>query len=90
MGTCDARENNMTYFVYMVKCNDESFYTGCTNNLEKRLVEHNNSKRGAHYTKVRRPVKLVYSELFETLLMARRREAEIKSWSREQKLELVK
>lgn len=84
------KENNMTYFVYIVQCSDKSLYTGCTNNLEKRLAEHNNSKRGARYTKIRRPVKPVYNESFDNLLAARRREAQIKSWSRKKKMEFVK
>lgn len=62
---------------------------GCTNNLEKRLHEHNNAKSGAHYTKIRRPVELCYSETFTTLLEARSREAEVKRWTRSKKLELI-
>ena len=80
----------MSYFVYILECADKTLYVGCTNNLKKRLKQHNESKAGAHYTKIRRPVKLVCSEKFKTLAQARRREAEIKSWSREEKLNLVK
>ena len=79
----------MKFIVYILECVDQSLYTGCTNNLKRRLTEHNNSKRGAHYTKIRRPVKLVYSEIFKTLAKARKREQEIKSLSREQKLTLT-
>lgn len=79
----------MSYFVYMLRCNDETFYVGCTNNLNRRLQEHNGSKKGAHYTKLRRPVLLVYQETYETLSQARKREIEIKSWKREQKMKLV-
>ncbi len=79
----------MTYYVYILECSDQSLYTGCTNNLKKRLTEHNNSKRGARYTKIRRPVILKYSESFKTLKKARKREAEIKSWPREKKLKLI-
>ncbi|MEK9171242.1 MAG: GIY-YIG nuclease family protein [Patescibacteria group bacterium] len=75
----------MLYFTYILECSDKTYYVGCTNNLEKRIGEHNQSKSGAHYTKIRRPVKLIYSEKFETLLGARRREAEIKRLRREQK-----
>lgn len=75
----------MAYFVYILECSDKTFYIGCTNNLDKRLKEHNHSKRGAHYTKLRRPVKLLYKEEYQTLLDARRREQEIKSWRRERK-----
>lgn len=80
----------MKYFVYIVECVDKSLYVGCTNNLDKRIKQHNDSKWGAHYTKIRRPVILRYSEAFPTLILARRREAEIKGWRREKKLVLVK
>ena len=70
----------MKYFVYIVECADKTLYVGCTNNLERRIKQHNESKGGAHYTKTRRPVVLKYSEEFLTLLLARGREAEIKSW----------
>lgn len=80
----------MSYFVYILECADQSLYTGCTNNLKKRLKQHNESKWGAHYTKIRRPVKLVYSEEFKTLVKARRREKEIKGWRREKKFAFIK
>ena len=79
----------MPYFTYILECADKSFYVGCTNNLEKRIKQHNELKCGAHYTKIRRPVILKYSEKFKTLKEARRREAEIKSWRREKKLVLI-
>lgn len=79
----------MSYFTYILECNDGSFYVGCTNDLQRRLKQHNNSKYGAHYTKIRRPVKLMYYETFDDLKTARRREAEIKSWRREKKLSLI-
>lgn len=79
----------MNYSVYILECADKTLYTGSTNNLEKRLKEHNESKRGAHYTKIRRPVKLLYSEEFATFNSARHREAEIKRWPREKKLALI-
>ena len=78
------------YSVYILECADGSLYVGCTNNLEKRITQHNESKWGAHYTKLRRPVHLKYSEPHPTLIDARRREAEIKSWRREKKLALIK
>jgi putative endonuclease len=80
---------SIAYHVYILECSDRSLYTGCTNNLEKRLAEHNDSKRGAHYTKIRRPVILKHSESFDTLKEARSREAEIKRLSRERKLALT-
>jgi len=80
----------MTLFVYILECADKSYYVGCTNNLEKRLKQHNKSKWGAHYTKIRRPVILKYFEQFKTLIDARRREAEIKGWRREKKENIIK
>jgi len=78
------------YFTYILECADKSLYAGCTNNLEKRIEQHNDSKWGAHYTKIRRPVTLKYSESFTTLIRARRREAEIKGWRKAKKLQLIK
>jgi len=80
----------MLFFVYILECSDKSFYIGCTNNLEKRIKQHNESKWGAHYTKIRRPVFLKYSEIFDNLKDARKREAEIKGWRREKKINLIK
>ena len=79
----------MLHFVYILKCADKSLYVGCTNNLERRIKQHNELKAGAHYTKIRRPVKLLYSETFKTLKKARSREAEIKTWQRKKKLDLI-
>ena len=77
------------FYVYVLECSDKSLYVGCTNDLEKRLNQHNNLKSGAHYTKIRRPVILKYSEKLPSLLEARGREAEIKRWKREKKMELI-
>jgi putative endonuclease len=78
----------MSQYVYILQCADDTLYVGCTNNLEKRLVQHNTSKQGAHYTKIRRPVVLKYSEQFETLSDARAREAALKRLKREEKFKL--
>jgi putative endonuclease len=75
----------MSFIVYLLQCADNTYYVGCTNNLARRLKEHNTSKKGAHYTKIRRPVVLKYHEIFPTLLAARTREAEIKRWKRTKK-----
>ena len=80
----------MPYQVYILECADKTLYVGCTNNLAKRLAEHNGAKSGAHYTKIRRPVALKYSETFATRGLALRREREIKSWPREKKLKLIR
>jgi len=78
------------HFVYILECSDKTLYVGCTNDLEKRVKQHNESKWGAHYTKIRRPVELIYSEQFADLNSARQRESEIKSWHRGKKLNLIK
>lgn len=77
------------YFVYILECSDHTLYVGSTNDLAKRIKQHNESKRGAHYTKIRRPVTLKYSETFDTLGAARSREAKIKTYPREKKLNLI-
>ena len=78
------------YFTYILECADNSLYIGSTNDLEQRLVAHNHHKHGAHYTKIRRPVVLKYSEKFATYSEARKREGELKQLTREQKLTLIK
>ncbi|NCP76693.1 GIY-YIG nuclease family protein [Candidatus Gracilibacteria bacterium] len=80
----------MSYFTYILRCSDDSLYTGSTNDIEKRLHEHNNLKSGAHYTKIRRPVELIYTEIFETMSEARKREYVIKQLTREQKISLIR
>lgn len=75
-------------YTYILKCKDETLYTGWTNDIEKRLKAHNAGK-GAKYTKTRRPVELVYLEHFATKEEAMKREYAIKQMSREKKLELT-
>ena len=79
----------MTYVVYILECADKTLYVGCTNDLEKRLKQHNGAKAGAHYTKIRRPVVLKYSETCKSLSAARAREAALKRLPRRKKLELI-
>lgn len=75
-------------YTYILKCKDGTLYTGWTNNLEKRLKDHNEGK-GAKYTKARRPVELVYYEAFETKEEAMSREYAIKQMKRSEKEALV-
>ena len=77
------------FYTYILKCKDETLYVGSTNNLEKRIREHNTSKNGAHYTKIRRPVQMVHFEEYQTYKEARSREAEIKRFKKEKKIELI-
>lgn len=79
----------MSYYVYILECNDGTLYTGITKDIEQRLNEHNHTDKGAKYTKVRRPVKLVYQEASQDRSSASKREYAIKKLSREKKLELI-
>ena len=79
----------MRYFVYIVQCSDETLYTGITTDVERRVEEHNSSNKGAKYTKIRRPVKLLYSQECDDRSSASKREYAIKHLSRKQKLLLV-
>jgi len=74
----------------MVKCSDNTLYTGIATELERRIEEHNGSDKGAKYTRVRRPVSLVYSEEYPDRSSASKREYEIKKkMSRVEKLNLI-
>ena len=75
-------------YTYILKCKDNTLYTGWTNNLEKRIEAHNAGK-GAKYTKARLPVELVYYEQFETKEEAMKREYAIKQMSRKMKDALI-
>ncbi|MCX6705295.1 MAG: GIY-YIG nuclease family protein [Candidatus Woesebacteria bacterium] len=78
----------MSYYVYILVCTDGSFYTGSTNDVAKRIKNHLDG-RGARYTKSHKPQKLIYQEKFSTKSDALKREAEIKSWTRAKKEELI-
>lgn len=76
-------------YTYILKCKDDSLYTGWTNDLKKRITSYNAGK-GAKYTKARRPVELVYYEEFQTREEAMKREYAIKQLSRKEKEALIK
>lgn len=75
-------------YTYILKCSDGTYYTGWTNDLQKRVKVHNEGK-GGKYTRSRLPVTLVYQECFHTRQEAMRREAAIKKLSRKKKIELI-
>ncbi len=79
----------LAYYIYILKCADGTLYTGSTNDVEKRVRVHNESKAGAKYTKSRRPVVLAYSEKYRTKSRALKREWEIKGLTRVQKLAII-
>ena len=79
-----------SWYVYMVRCVDQTLYTGVTTDLERRLREHNECNRtGARYTRARRPVTLAWHEAQTDRAQATRREAVIKRMSRQCKDELI-
>ena len=82
-----ATMNNEWYF-YIVRCTDNSLYSGITNDLTQRVKKHNSGK-GAKYTAIRNPVSLVYSEKYDNISLARKREEQIKKWSKVKKEELI-
>ena len=80
----------MNWYVYIVKCKDDSLYTGITTNLERRLLQHNTDNlKGAKSLRGKRPVQLVYKEEYQTQTEARKREVAIKNWKRKYKLKLI-
>ncbi|MDK9693258.1 MAG: GIY-YIG nuclease family protein [Sulfurimonas sp.] len=78
------------WHIYMLKCSDDSIYTGITTDLLRRIGEHNHSPKGAKYTRTRRPVELIHSESYDDKSSASKREYQIKQLSKIQKLSLVK
>jgi putative endonuclease len=82
--------NNTTTnaYVYILRCSDDSLYTGWTTNLERRLSEHN-AGRGGRYTRMHKPVEMVFTEEHLTRSAAMQREAAIKRWNRSRKLALI-
>lgn len=77
------------YFVYILKCNDGTLYTGWTTDVDKRVIAHNGSKVGAKYTSARRPVELVYREECPSKKDAMKREYAIKQLAKKSKLDLI-
>ncbi len=75
-------------YVYILKCHDNTYYTGWTTDLLRRLKKHNDGT-GAKYTRSRRPVKLVYYEILNSRSAALKREYDIKQLTRKQKEQLI-
>ena len=76
------------YYFYLARCSDQSLYSGTCIDLQERENKHNEGE-GAKYTRSRRPVKFIYHEEYKTLGDARKREAEVKTWSKSEKERLV-
>jgi len=84
-----SSEPEPTWHVYIVCCNDNSYYTGITTDPLRRIEEHNSLKKGARYTRSRRPVALVYSEKATSRAVATRRENQIKKLTPAGKKQLI-
>jgi len=78
-----------TYWVYILKCADDSFYTGVSNHLDRRMNEHSESNFLNEYTRTRKPLTLVYYEEFRDIKEAIAREKQIKTWRRAKKQALI-
>jgi len=79
----------MPYYVYIIECSNKAFYTGITNDLQRRFTQHQTGQ-GGHYTSYNPAVKIRYYEKYETRSAAAKRESQIKGWSRTKKLALIK
>lgn len=80
----------MTWYVYILSCKDGYLYTGITNNLTRRIKEHNFDNRlGSKFVRSHRPALLVRQELFKTKRQALKRELEIKGWKKKKKIQLI-
>ena len=77
------------WFVYLVRCRDNTLYCGIAKDLDRRLAEHNSADKGAKYTRGRRPVQLVYAEEVSSRAKATQREGRIKRMTRIQKKVLI-
>jgi|SRR5690606_18135026 len=78
------------YYVYILKCADASYYTGITNDIDRRLLEHQEGINKGSYTHGKRPVELIYYETFNDVNQAIAFEKQIKGWSRKKKEALIK
>ncbi len=77
------------WYVYILKCKDDTFYTGVTTDIARRLEEHNTSPKGAKYTSTRRPAILVYQETYPTRSLAQKQERLVQGLKRSIKMALV-
>lgn len=78
-----------TYHVYILHCNDGSYYTGVTNNIDRRFAEHQEGLNKTCYTYKRRPLKLVFCEMFTDINQAIAFEKQVKGWRREKKEAII-
>ena len=89
MNKPDTGSSDTQWYVYMIRASDERLYTGITTNVERRFIEHGDSRKGARFFRGRQPKEVVYTETHPDRSSALRREAVIKKLSRDLKLELI-
>ena len=85
----DKSSNSKRWFMYVVKCNDDTLYTGITTDVERRILEHNESKKGAKYTASRRPVHIVYARVYDNQSQAAKAESKFRRLPRTKKLNII-
>jgi len=83
------RNRSKRWFLYVAECSDKSLYTGITTDIDRRINEHNHSKKGAKYTASRRPVQIVFAKIFESQSSATKAESQFKKLRREEKLKII-
>jgi len=82
------KKENKKYYFYLARCSDNTLYAGYCRNVGDREKTHN-SGDGAKYTKQRRPIKIIYSEEFNSISKAMKREAQVKGWKKDKKEKLI-
>jgi putative endonuclease len=78
-----------SYYVYILRCADDSYYTGVTNDLERRLAEHQSGNSSGSYTSTRRPIEIVFWQEFNDIRQAIAFEKQVKGWSRKKKEAII-
>ena len=86
---CGELAEPLMYFVYILECANDSLYTGITTNVERRFDQHKKG-RGGHYTRAKKVTQIVYTEKHPNRSSALKREAQIKGWARQKKLNLIR
>jgi putative endonuclease len=85
-----VKKKTQTFSAYILECADGTLYAGWTTDVKRRVAEHNESSKGAKYTKARRPVVLKYTEIFKTKSEAQKKEWALKQLTRVEKLKILR
>lgn len=82
-------KSGFQFFVYILLCSDGSYYIGVTNDIERRIMEHNEGVDSSSFTYPRRPIELKFLEYYDDVIKAIEREKQLKGWSRKKKEALI-